>query len=71
MTIQILRDMGRDVPEWAQDPESEGYCRWLEGLIEGVEIHQTKFTAPMRTLDGVRKQWVLDAVEEEGVWQVK
>ena len=71
MTIQILRDMGRDVPEWAQDPESEEYFHWLEGLISCGEIHQTKFTAPMRMLNGERKQWMLEAVEEEGVWQVK
>lgn len=69
--IQILRDMGREVPEWAQDPESEGYYHWLEELIEDGEIHQTKFTAPMRTLDGKRKDWVLEAVKEEGIWQVK
>ena len=69
--IRILRDMGRNVPEWAQDPEGDGYIRWLEGLIEEGEIHQTKFTAPMRTLNGERKQWVLEAVEEEGIWQVK
>lgn len=69
--IRVLRDMMREVPEWAQDPESEGYYRWLEELIESGEIHQTKFTAPMRTLDGRRKDWVLEAVKEEGVWQVK
>ena len=69
--IRIIRDMGRKVPEWAQDPESEEYYFWLQGLIESGKIHQTKFTAPMRTLDGKRKEWVLDAMEEEGVWQVK
>ena len=69
--ITVIIDMGRKVPEWAQDPESEGYMRWLEELIEEGKIHQTKFTAPMRTLNGERKQWMLEAVEEEGIWQVK
>jgi hypothetical protein len=34
--MQVTRYMGRDVPEDAQDPESEAFMQWLEDVVREI-----------------------------------
>ena len=75
MTIQIIRDMGRDVPEDCQDPESEEYYHWLAGTFEAMlnERHSTD-ERPFKQMAIARggRIIILNAKRgESGIWQVK
>ena len=77
MTIQILRDMGRKVPENCQDPESEEYAHWLAQVFEDilnegwggeVSIHRNQ----QMVISRGEKILIINATRgEEGIWQVK
>ena len=62
--LEVIRDMGRIVPEGSRDPCSEEYFAWLAELVERGEIHPTKMTDPMITVGGKRVRVLI--LEDEG-----
>jgi hypothetical protein len=64
MSIQIIRDMGRDVPKEAQDPESRNYDDWQAGVMreqEAAERNRTPYTPTQEVIAGrpLRRQFRL------------
>ena len=72
MTIQIIRQYGRPVPDWAQDPNSDEYILWCK-LVLQIEDDEFSVVHKPECIVGVGQdgQLILRTVEEEGVWQVK
>ncbi len=73
MTIQIIRDMGRNVPKDCQDPESEEYYHWLADVFEEVLNKRKDLVGNNHQMAIAREEKILiiNAVREEGIWQVK
>lgn len=72
--IQIIRDMGREVPEWAQDPESEGYYHWLASVFKEMLNENKDLVGNHHQIAVARgeKILIINATRGEGgVWQVK
>lgn len=70
MTIQVLRQCGRPVPDWAQDPESDEYILWLRGLYgpkddEFSRLHLEEHIGGY-DLDG---NLIVDMQNYDGVWR--
>ena len=72
MTIQIIRQYGRPVPQWAQDPESDEHLLWCKMVLQLEDDEFTVVHKP-ECIVGVGEdgQLMLEARREEGVWQVK
>lgn len=50
MTDKILRDMGRTVPDWAQDPDSREYIYWLKQTLHDMQPRSGEVTPAVKKL---------------------
>ena len=71
--IKVIRQYGRSVPSWAQDPESDEYLLWCKLVLQIEDDEFTVVHKPECVIGvGENGQLVLRAKQEEdGIWQVK
>lgn len=72
MAIQVLRQCGRPVPKWAQDPESDEYILWLRGLY-GLKDDEFSCLHLEEHIGGYdpKGNLILDMQNYNGVWRQK
>lgn len=73
MSAKILRQYGRDVPEWAQEYDSDEYILWCK-MVFGIHDDECTVVHKHDSILGVTPDGILIVGAErggDGIWRVQ